>query len=134
MKRVGAGFCHHRNLRTRRTPEFRREGRSLDPEFLQRIQRNQIAEAAKGVGCWKLAGAALPKTGNRRSQVRAYPIHGEIIRVGPLAVHTELAFFKEIVWHQHDSRRQVDKSAEAAPIQRHVLNESVVNERAHGCI
>src|SRR6266404_3744853 len=73
----------------------------------------------------------LTKTGNGRSQVRAYPIHGEIIRVGPLAVHTKLAFFKEIVRHQHYARRQVYKGTEAAPVQRHILHEWVVDEGAH---
>src|SRR6516165_3575775 len=107
MQCVGAGPGHNRNLRTRRAPKLRGEGRSLDPEFLQRIQRNQIAEAAERVGCRKLAGPALPETGNRRSEIRAHTVHREVIRVWPLAVHTKLTFLKEIGWHQHNSLRQV---------------------------
>src|SRR5262249_23019271 len=90
--------------------------------------------AAKGVRCGKLARPALTKTGNGCTEVRAYSIHGEVIRVGPLTVHTELTFFIEIAVYQHYSRRQVDKSTEAAAIQRHVLHEPVVNEGAHGCV
>ena len=82
----------------------------------------------------QLSRPALSETGNGRAQIRAHTIHGEVIRVGPLAVHTELTFFKEIAVYQDYSGRQVDKSTEAAAIQRHVLHESVVNESAYGCV
>src|SRR5262249_25370910 len=62
MKRVRARLGHHRDLSAGSAPKLGSEGRGLDSEFLQRIQRNQIAQTAKSVGCGKLAGSALAKT------------------------------------------------------------------------
>src|SRR5580698_6926391 len=39
----------HSDLRTRRMPELRREGRCLYPEFLQSIGRDQVAEGSEKV-------------------------------------------------------------------------------------
>src|SRR5215470_10946885 len=116
MKRVRARFGHYRDLSSGSAPKLRSEGRSLNAKFLQCIERNQVAETAKCVRCRKLTGPALTKTGNGRTQIRAHPIHGEVIRVRSLSVHTKLAFFEEIAVYQHNSRREVDQSAEAAAV------------------
>ena len=101
---IGAGLGNHRHLGAGGAPVFRRKGRSLNAELLQRIQRHQVAHPSKGIRCWKLAGPALAQIGASRSQVGADSIHREVIGVRPLAVHTELALLVKVVRHQHHSR------------------------------
>ncbi len=43
----------------------------------------------------------------------------------------------EIRWRQHDAGCEIEQRAEAAAVERHVLHEAVVNQRAHrgvGCV
>ncbi len=91
MKGVGTGLREHRNLRTWAPSEFRSEGRGLNAELLECIERDQIAHTAQCASSRELTRPALAKAGSGSSQIRAHAIYHEVIRIGPLTVHTELS-------------------------------------------
>src|SRR5215475_5460872 len=74
VKRVRAGLCDHRDLRSRRSAILWRKTRGLNAEFFQPVERHQVAGSSEGTRRWDLAGSRLGEIAGPRSQVCAHPV------------------------------------------------------------
>src|SRR5262249_4034214 len=92
MKAVGPRARDHRDLRTGRAPEFGCVGRSLNAEFLERIDRHQAVGAAERAHRNARSRSRLLQIISRRNaDVCGDAINREVVRTGTLAVEAELS-------------------------------------------
>src|ERR1051326_4299571 len=91
---VGARASHNRDLAARSSTILRSETGRLNFELLNSVDRCEIAEAAASARLYPRTGRASEHTAApAHADIGAHTVNGEVVRVGPLAIHAELNYF-----------------------------------------
>ena len=136
MELVGSAAGNDGELRARRTAVLGVERVRLDLVLLHVVDRHKIVVAAVVAGGLLGPGAGraqidIAALGN--AHVGANAVDREVVRVGALAVDTELACVRVEGLGGDVARSERDERLEAAAAERHILDELAVDRGCQRC-
>ena len=127
---VGPGARRDGDLSARRAPRLRVVGQRLKSELLDGIDRDEVIHAAEGGERRETSAGGLARRGaGADAEVGRDAVHREVVRVGALAVHGELALLVEARPRDDRAGRETDERLKISAVGRVALDKLLVEGR-----
>ncbi len=107
----------------------------MDSEFLHRIHGYEVVGPSQNAEARQCAGSiSIQRSGAALvgADVGADSVDREVIRVGALAVGTELPFVANLRGSDHHPGGEIDQRLETPAVERQILHKLTIHHRAHG--